>query len=85
MAEYEIVSVIDNDMPDIATYPMFLRKDILAWQEGIKTNSRLLDCLYCELQASINGAFYDNAITEEQADYMRKTYLGMEWGNLYEF
>lgn len=61
-----------------ASLPGYLRKDILALEEGIKNHSDLLDCLYCEVQGSINSAFYDNEITKEQAVFLRKKYLGLE-------
>lgn len=55
--------------------PQFLQDDINALVEGERTNSTLLDCLYCEVQGSINSALYDNMITKEQAEYLRKKYL----------
>ena len=60
------------------TLPTFLRDDIIAFEEGIKNNSTLLDCLYCEVQGSINVAFYGNQITQAEADFLRKKYLGLE-------
>jgi hypothetical protein len=58
--------------------PPYLKKDIVALEEGRKNDSLLLDCLYCEVQGSINSAFYDNEITKEQAVFLRKKYLGLE-------
>lgn len=58
--------------------PKYVKKDIIALEEGIKNNSPLLDCLYCELQGSINSAFYDNEITKDQAVFLRSKYLGIE-------
>ncbi|MCL2671591.1 MAG: hypothetical protein FWF10_06110 [Clostridiales bacterium] len=52
----------------------YLRNDIVALEEGYRTNSRLLDCLYNEVQGSINSAYYGHAITEEEADYLRMKY-----------
>jgi hypothetical protein len=60
------------------TLPTFLRDDIIAFEEGIKNNSTLLDCLYCEVQGSINAAFYGNQITQAEADFLRKKHLGLE-------
>ena len=71
--------MIELEMVDIEILPKYLKKDIIAWEEGLKNKSDLLDCLYCELQASINIAYYDNVITENQADYLRKIYLGLEY------
>ena len=62
----------------LASLPRSLKKDLLAYEDGLKTNSRVLDCLYCELQASINSAYYGKVITELQADYLRNKYLGLE-------
>ena len=67
-----------HEIVDIATLPRYLKKDIEAWEKGVMEKSRLLDCYYCELQASINMAYYENLITMEQADYMRRIYLGLE-------
>jgi hypothetical protein len=57
--------------------PTYLKSDILALENGRKTNSSLLDCLYCEVQGSINLAFYGKEITREEADFLRKKYLGL--------
>ena len=59
----------------LETYlPRYLKNDITALEEGIKNNSSLLDCLYDEVQGSINSAYYDNQITEDVADYLRGKY-----------
>jgi len=55
--------------------PKYLKDDIAALVEGYKSDSPVLDCLYCEVQGSINSAYYGNEITEGQADYLRKKYL----------
>lgn len=55
--------------------PRFLKDDIEALLKGIENQSSLLDCLYNEVQGSINSAFYGNQITEEQANYLREKYL----------
>lgn len=60
-----------------ASLPGYLRKDILAFTAGLKNDSDVLDCLYNEVQGSINSAFYDNEISEEQAVFLRKKYLGL--------
>ena len=57
--------------------PAYLINDILALEEGCKSNSPLLDCLYCEVQGSINVAFYNHEITEQEAAFLRKKYLGL--------
>ena len=64
---------------NLETYlPRYLRSDIVALEEGLKNNSSVLDCLYDEVQGSINSAYYDNEISESQADYLRKKYLGTD-------
>lgn len=57
--------------------PAYLKKDIISLEEGRKNNSTLLDCLHCELQGSINSAFYNNEITENEANFLREKYLGL--------
>ena len=42
---------------------------------GLKNKSTLLDCLIGELQQSINCAYVDKEITEEQCDYLYKKYI----------
>ena len=61
-----------------AALPRYLKNDIDALVEGRKTDSTLLDCLYCEVQGSINSAFYDNEITKEQYTHLRQKYLWLE-------
>ncbi len=65
---------IYDDDNSIKFLPLYLKKDIAALEEGIKTNSHLLDCLYNEVQGSINSAFYE----KEQAVFLRRKYLGWE-------
>ncbi len=44
---------------------------------GIRNKSILIDGLWSEVQGSINSAYYDNEISGEQAEYLRKKYLGL--------
>ena len=56
--------------------PAYLQHDLDAYKEGLRTGSTLLDCLWCELYGSINGAEIDDqAITHEHAEYLRDKYL----------
>ena len=55
--------------------PKYLEEDIERLKEGVKNNSSLLDCLICEVQGSINSAYVDGEITEEQCDYLYKKYI----------
>ena len=59
------------------TLPSYLSDDIIALEEGIKNNSSLLDCLYCEVQGSINAAFYNSEITAGEARFLREKHLGL--------
>ena len=58
--------------------PNYLKEDLDNLKEGLKNNSSYLDCLLAELQGSINSAFIDGDITEEQCDYLYRTYIYKE-------
>lgn len=70
-------------MPDIEQrrawkhgLPGYLQHDLDAYKEGLANGSTLLDCLWCELYESINGAEIDDqAITHEHAGYLRDKFL----------
>ena len=55
--------------------PEYLQNDLDALVKGYKERPLYLDCLYNEVQGSINLAWYGNEITEEQAIYLREKYL----------
>ena len=56
--------------------PGYLQHDLDAFKEGRAAGSSLLDCLWCELYGSINGAEIDDqAITHEHAEYLRDKFL----------
>lgn len=55
--------------------PKYLEEDLKRLKEGIKNKSNYIDCLLGELQGSINSAFIDGQITEEQCDYLYKKYI----------
>ena len=56
--------------------PAYLQHDLDAYKEGLRSGSTLIDCLWCELYGSINGAeIDDHAITHEHAEYLRDKYL----------
>jgi len=61
--------------------PIYLEKDLNNLKEGIKNNVSYLDCLIDELQGSINSAYVDGEISEEQCDYLYKKYIRMEKEN----
>ena len=58
--------------------PKYLEEDLAKLKEGMKNNVSYLDCLINELQGSVNSAFIDGDITEEQCDYLYKKYIRME-------
>ena len=58
--------------------PPYLEKDLENLKKGIKNKVSYLDCLIDELQGSVNSAFVDGDITEEQCDYLYKKYIRME-------
>lgn len=58
--------------------PVYLQKDIDALIAGEKDpDCTVLDCLYDEVYGSINSAFHGHEITDEQAKFLRKKYLGI--------
>lgn len=64
-----------------ANLPEFLQHDIDALVEGKKNQVTYIDCLLGEIYGSINAAYYDGMISEEQAVYLRKKYLNINPGN----
>ena len=57
--------------------PKYLEDDLKNLKEGIKNKVSYLDCLIDELQGSVNSAWVDGDITEEQCDYFyRKNIYG---------
>ncbi len=61
--------------------PSYLENDLNNLKVGMKNNVSYLDCLIDELQGSINSAYVDGEISEEQCDYLYKKYIRMEKGN----
>ncbi len=55
--------------------PTYLENDLKNLKEGIKNKVKYLDCLINELQGSVNSAFVDGDITEEQCDYFYRKYI----------
>lgn len=55
--------------------PKFLQDDIDRLIKGKKEKSLSIDCLYNEVQGSINTAFYGGEISEKQANYLRQKYV----------
>ena len=58
--------------------PKYLEDDLNRLKKGLAENVSYLDCLINELQGSINSAWVDGDITEEQCDYLYKKYIRME-------
>ncbi len=59
-------------------FTTIFRKRFRKPKKGIKNKVSYLDCLIDELQGSVNSAFVDGDITEEQCDYLYKKYIRME-------
>lgn len=55
--------------------PKYLEYDLNRLKEGKKKNVSYIDCLIDELQGSINCAFVDGDISEEQCDYLYEKYI----------
>ena len=55
--------------------PTYLENDLKNLKEVIKNKVKYLDCLINELQGSVNSAFVDGDITEEQCDYFYRKYI----------
>lgn len=55
--------------------PEYLTHDIEALKDGAEKKVSHLDCLFDEVQGSINMAYYDHYISWEQAELLRKVYL----------
>ena len=57
--------------------PKYLENNLKNLKEGVKNKVSYLDCLIDELQGSVNSAWVDGDITEEQCDYFyRKNIYG---------
>ncbi len=55
--------------------PKYLENDLKALKIGIKKKVSYVDCLVNELQGSVNSAFVDGDISEEQCDYLYNEYI----------
>lgn len=55
--------------------PASLQKALNEYTQGEKNQVSYLDCLWDELYGAINSNQWSNAITKEQADYLREKYL----------
>lgn len=58
--------------------PEYLQHDLDSYKDGVSSGSSLLDCLWCELYASINIAeVSEGVISHDHAEYLRKKFLGL--------
>ncbi len=57
--------------------PSFLEEDIAFLRNKRNESNPFYDCYLDETNSSINVCEVENLITKEQADYLRKKYLGM--------
>lgn len=58
--------------------PESVQMAIKEYLQGQKEKVIYLDCLWGELYGAINSNLWAGVITEEQADYLRSKYLGIE-------
>lgn len=58
--------------------PESIQKAIKDYLLGEREQVLYLDCLWGELYGAINSNMWAGLITEEQADYLREEYLGIE-------
>ena len=58
--------------------PPYLENDLKNLKEGLKNNVSYIDCLIDELQGSVNSAWVDGDISEEQCDYLYRKYIRIE-------
>lgn len=74
---------VDTGKPNRKTYletglPKSIQKAMEDYIQGEEEKVLYLDCLWGELYGAINSNLWAGLITEEQADYLRTKYLGME-------
>ncbi len=62
-------SYLEKDLPGS------LQKALDEYLQGEKDHVTYMDCLWGELYGAINSNQWSNAITKEQADYLRRKYL----------
>lgn len=55
--------------------PASLQKALDEYRQGEQAQVSYLDCLWGELYGAINSNQWSNAISQEQADYLREKYL----------
>ena len=55
--------------------PKYVEDDLQKLKQGRRQNVSYLDCLVNELQGSVNSAWVDGDITEEQCDYLYRKYI----------
>ncbi|MBR2289297.1 MAG: low molecular weight phosphotyrosine protein phosphatase [Clostridia bacterium] len=58
--------------------PRYLERDLQNLKEGLKNKVSYIDCLINELQGSVNSAYVDGDISEEQCDYLYEKYIRKE-------
>lgn len=63
------LSYLEKDLP------ASLEKALREYIQGEKEHVSYMDCLWGELYGAINSNQWSNAITKEQADYLREKYL----------
>ena len=59
--------------------PKYLEDDIKALKKGYEEKTLHLDCLFNEVEGSIDSAYYDGTITDTQKDYLYDMYVYGEY------
>jgi len=76
--KYELHKKIYNEEILEKCLPKCVENDLKNLKDGIKNNVKHIDCLLNELQGSVNSAYVDGEISEEQCDYLYKKYIRMK-------
>ena len=68
--ENEILELKEKCLPEYLLHDI---KEYLKYKDD--ENCTFIDCLKDEIYGSINGAYWDNEIDEDMANYLRNKYL----------
>lgn len=67
--------ILESEMLEGDRLPPDISKAIEEFEEGVRSHSPLLDCLWGELYGAINANQWSGIITAEFADRLRRRYL----------
>lgn len=73
------MSILDGlNLMYVKGLPEYLQNDVDQYIKGYDNDESLLDCYYCELQASINIAEQEEAISLYHGNWLRHNLLGLD-------